>query len=183
MQSSHWITWKIDEKWKIVKFPLNNMANWWEIEKNAKLPLNIMENCSKGLKYALSGRMEIHPCVLQDISPLGPLPCSHSTSSAITQSRASGTADRVRSLDDFLFFHQFSMFFNENYWSIHFLSIFHVIQWCNGALKPSRAEVPLCSTGHRLLRGRCPANHHLQSQTYWAGQRESLTTYYPWATY
>ena len=26
--------------------------------------------------------MEIHPCVLQDIGPLGPLPCSHSTSSA-----------------------------------------------------------------------------------------------------
>ena len=41
-----------------------------------------MENCSKGLKYALSGCMEIHPCVLQDISSLGPLPCSHSTSSA-----------------------------------------------------------------------------------------------------
>ena len=28
------------------------------------------------------GRLEIHPCVLQDIGPLGPLPCSHSTSSA-----------------------------------------------------------------------------------------------------
>ena len=28
------------------------------------------------------GRKEIHPCVLQDIGPLGPLPCSHSTSSA-----------------------------------------------------------------------------------------------------
>ena len=27
------------------------------------------------------GRLEIHPCVLQDIGPLGPLPCSHSTSS------------------------------------------------------------------------------------------------------
>ena len=27
------------------------------------------------------GRMEIHPCVLQDIGPLGPLPCSHPTSS------------------------------------------------------------------------------------------------------
>ena len=33
-----------------------------------------MENCPKGLKYAISGRMEIHPCVLQDIGPLGPLP-------------------------------------------------------------------------------------------------------------
>ena len=27
------------------------------------------------------GRKEIHPCVLQDIRPLGPLPSSHSTSS------------------------------------------------------------------------------------------------------
>ena len=40
--------------------------------------MNITENYPK---YALSGRMEIHPCVLQDIGPLGPLPCSHSTSS------------------------------------------------------------------------------------------------------
>ena len=29
-----------------------------------------------------SGRLEIYPCVPQDIGPLGPLPCSHSTSSA-----------------------------------------------------------------------------------------------------
>ena len=28
------------------------------------------------------GRLEIHPCVLQDIGPLGPLPCSHSTFAA-----------------------------------------------------------------------------------------------------
>ena len=41
--------------------------------------MNITENYPK---YALSGRMEIHPCVLQDIGPLGPLPCSPSTSSA-----------------------------------------------------------------------------------------------------
>ena len=27
-------------------------------------------------------RLEIHPCVLQDIGPLGPLPCSHSIFSA-----------------------------------------------------------------------------------------------------
>ena len=27
-------------------------------------------------------RLEIHPCVLQDTGPLGPLPCSYSTSSA-----------------------------------------------------------------------------------------------------
>ena len=50
--------------------------------------------------------MEIHPCVPRDIGPLGPLPCSHLTSSAITSSRASGTADHVRSLDDlFLIFY------------------------------------------------------------------------------
>ena len=44
--------------------------------------LNIMENGSLGLKYALSGHMEIHLCVLQDVGLLGPLPCSHSTFSA-----------------------------------------------------------------------------------------------------
>ena len=37
---------------KNMKFLLNNMANWWEIEKNAKLPLNIIESCCKGLKCA-----------------------------------------------------------------------------------------------------------------------------------
>ena len=57
-----------------MKFSLNNMENWQEIEKNVKLSLNIMDNCPKGLKYAFSGRKEIHPCVLQDIGPLGPLP-------------------------------------------------------------------------------------------------------------
>ena len=34
-----------------------------------------------GLIYSPSGSLEIHPCVLQDIGPLGPLPCSHSTTS------------------------------------------------------------------------------------------------------
>ena len=34
-----------------------------------------------GLIFSPSGRLEIHPCVLQDIGPLGPLPCSHSTTS------------------------------------------------------------------------------------------------------
>ena len=58
------------------------MDNWPKNEKNVKFPLNIMENCPKGLKYPLSGRMEIHPCIQQDIGPLGPLPCSHSTASA-----------------------------------------------------------------------------------------------------
>ena len=61
-----------------------------------------MNNTENYPKYALPGRMEIHPCVLQDIGPLGPLPCSHTTSSAITPSRASGTADHVQSLDDLL---------------------------------------------------------------------------------
>ena len=27
----------------------------------------------------MDGHLEISPCVLQDIGPLGPLPCSHST--------------------------------------------------------------------------------------------------------
>ena len=85
---------------KNVKFPLNNMENWWKMKKNVKFPLNNMANWQEIEKmqnshriswkittkasntYTLTGRMEIHPCVLQDIGPLGPLPCSHSTSSA-----------------------------------------------------------------------------------------------------
>ena len=43
-------------------------------------------------------------------------------------------------------------------------------------------KVPLCSTRHRPLWGRCPATHHLQSPTWKAGQRVTLTTYCPWAT-
>ena len=33
-----------------------------------------MENCYKGLRYALAGHKDIHPYVLQDIGPLGPMP-------------------------------------------------------------------------------------------------------------
>ena len=45
-----------------------------------------------------------------------------------------------------------------------------------------RMKVPLCSTGLRPLRGRCPASPHSNSQSLKAGQRVSLTTYCPWAT-
>ena len=61
----------------------------------------MMENCPKGLNYAFSGCKKIHPCVLQDIGLLGPLACSHTTTLyIITLSRALGTADHLRSLDD-----------------------------------------------------------------------------------
>merc|ERR1711875_99785 len=40
---------------------------------------------------------------------------------------------------------------------------------------------PLCSTGLRPLRGRCPASHS-DLQPCKTGQRVSLTTYCPWAT-
>ena len=36
------------------------------------------ESCHPKFKSA-SGRLEIHPCVLQEIRPMGVLPCSHST--------------------------------------------------------------------------------------------------------
>ena len=42
-------------------------------------PLNLKSLL--GLIYSPSGRLEITPCVLQDIGPLGPLPCSKSTTS------------------------------------------------------------------------------------------------------
>ena len=45
-----------------------------------------------------------------------------------------------------------------------------------------QTKVPLCSTGHCPLRGRCPASPHSNSQSGKAGQRVSLTTYCPWAT-
>ena len=44
------------------------------------------------------GRMEIHPCVLQDIGPLGPLPCPHITSLHHHPKQGNGyrrTADHV----------------------------------------------------------------------------------------
>ena len=51
-------------------------------KKNSMFSLNNKESSPKDLKCAFSGRLEIHPCVLQDIGPLGPLPCSHSTFAA-----------------------------------------------------------------------------------------------------
>ena len=58
--------------------------------KNAKFLLNKMESCYQGLKCALSGRLEIHPCVLQDIGPFGLLPCSHSIFSAVPSKQGIG---------------------------------------------------------------------------------------------
>ena len=49
-------------------------------------------------------------------------------------------------------------------------------------LEAGKNKFPLCSTGHRPLRGRCPASPHSNSQSLKAGQRVSLTTYCPWAT-
>ena len=54
-------------------------------------------------------------------------------------------------------------------------------EWTDGRTD-GRTKVPLCSTGLRPLRGRCPASSHSNSQSCKAGQRVSLTTYCPWAT-
>ena len=62
MQNSDPITWQIVKN----------------IEINSMFSLNKMENSPK----AFSGHLEIYTSVLQDIGPLGPLPCSHSTSPA-----------------------------------------------------------------------------------------------------
>ena len=45
-------------------------------------PVTVLQSIKSILKCAFPGRLEIHPRVLQDVSPLGPLPCSHSTASA-----------------------------------------------------------------------------------------------------
>ena len=112
---------------------------------------------------------------------------------------------------DYTYFHLFINFPCYSMETIEifiFLSIFHVSQWCNGALEPNCAEVPLCSTGHHSIvpfgaaalltykhtnncaevplcsTGHCPLWGHCPAniQTYKAGQRVSLTTYCPWAT-
>ena len=46
-------------------------------------------------KYAISGRMELHPCVLQDIGLLGPLPCFYLVTYTILQNRATGIAYHI----------------------------------------------------------------------------------------
>ena len=81
MQNENWITRKIDIKNKIL------IESHETLTRNCKkyiTPVEYYRNLpqSKGLEYAFSGCKEIHPCVLQDIGPLGPLPCSHSTFSA-----------------------------------------------------------------------------------------------------
>ena len=43
--------------------------------------------------------MEIHPCVLQDIGPLGPLPCFHPISAVNLAEQGKGIADYMLSLD------------------------------------------------------------------------------------
>ena len=62
--------------------------------------MNIMENCPKGLKYAFSGRKEIPPVSYRTSALWGRCPALTPLLHLITPSRASGTADHVRSLDD-----------------------------------------------------------------------------------
>ena len=71
---------------------------------NAKLPLNILGNCSKGPKIALLGRKDVRnfcPCVLYRTSVLwGRCPALTLLHQLIAPSRVLGTADHVQSLDD-----------------------------------------------------------------------------------
>ena len=54
------------------------------------------------LDICLESHLEIPCCVLPDIDPLGPLPSSHSTTLADTPKQGTGTADHMRSLDDWI---------------------------------------------------------------------------------
>ena len=58
----------------------------------------MIETCPTILIYAFFC-MEIHPCVLQDISPLGPLPCSQPTITANCTKQGKRIADHMLSLD------------------------------------------------------------------------------------
>ena len=66
------------------------MVKWQKVEKMQNSYWITLKISIK----ALSGRLEIHPCVLQDIAALTP------SLQLITPSRSSGTVDHVRSLDD-----------------------------------------------------------------------------------
>ena len=48
----------------------------------------------------MDGRMEIHPCVLRDIGPLGLLPCFSFTFTANHDKQGKGITDHMISLDD-----------------------------------------------------------------------------------
>ena len=47
--------------------------------------------------------VKVHPCILQDISPLEPLPYSHFATFIQHKSRVTGTSDHMQSLDDLFF--------------------------------------------------------------------------------
>ena len=54
----------------------------------------------RGMDGRTDGHMEIHPCVLQDIGPLGPLPCFSFTFTANHDKQGKGIADHMISLVD-----------------------------------------------------------------------------------
>ena len=65
---------------------------------------------------------------------------------------------------------------------VHNIILFLLIIASQKHFQTGRKKVPLCSTGLRLLWGRCPATPHTKSQSCKAGQQVLLTTYCPWAT-
>ena len=102
MQTSHWITWKINEKAKNVCFPLYNMENWKKTENNVKFLLNNMVNWQEIEEMQISHW--ISWIIAQDVWKFSPVsyrtsalwgrcPALTSLLQLITPSRASGTAD------------------------------------------------------------------------------------------
>ena len=120
-----------------------------------------MENCPNGLKYALSGCMEIHPCVLQDIGPLvGPRPCSHSTTSLDHPEQGIGYRwpcailgwlvppfNEIVSLWDFPFFPRF---FFSSFLSL-FVSLLVLCLFYSSLSLPIYVSSVLFSRGHATL--------------------------------
>ena len=58
------------------------------------------QNQLGGMDGRTDGRMEIHPCVLRDIGPLGLLPCFSFTFTANHDKQGKGITDHMISLDD-----------------------------------------------------------------------------------
>ena len=117
IQTSHWITWKIYKKVKNFMFPIEYHRSLMKIEKNVKFPLDKIVNrgeiekmknsywitwkvATKASNMPSQGLWKFTPVSYRTLALWGCCPALTPILQLITPSRASGTADHVRSLDD-----------------------------------------------------------------------------------
>ena len=98
-----------------VKLPLNNMVNWREIEKMQNFYCMTWKVAAKASNMPSQDVWKFTPVSYRTSALWGRCPTLTAFLQLITPSRASGTADHVRSLDDLLSIYCFRFFYVDHW--------------------------------------------------------------------